>query len=145
MHGTRSSGGCLIIKMLSYQYRDSHHKDKIISWPSYLYNGIPHSCEEHLYIETGPSWLSINVVDTKYSISCIGGANLLCAESCQLDAFIFCIAVIRRKTHVEYTLFLFGVAGPWHQPCSWVGWHQIFKAQKMSGCNMVGPHWPHTQ
>ena len=34
-----SSGGHLIIKMPSYQYRDSHYKDKTVSWPSYLYNG----------------------------------------------------------------------------------------------------------
>ena len=28
---------------LSWQYRDSYHKDKKISWPSYLYNGNRYS------------------------------------------------------------------------------------------------------
>ena len=40
----------LIIKMSSYQY----YKDKTVSWPSYLYNGNPHTWEDRLYIETGP-------------------------------------------------------------------------------------------
>ena len=29
------------VKMSCYQYRDSHYKDKMVSWPSYLYNGNP--------------------------------------------------------------------------------------------------------
>ena len=32
------------IKMPSYQYRDSYHKDKTVSRPSYLYNANPRYC-----------------------------------------------------------------------------------------------------
>ena len=32
-------GGCLNIKMSSYQYRDPHVKDETVSWPSYLKHG----------------------------------------------------------------------------------------------------------
>ena len=31
--------GDYIIKMSSYQYRNSHYKDKIVSWLSHLYYG----------------------------------------------------------------------------------------------------------
>ena len=34
-------GGCLDIKMSSYQYRNSHYKDNTVFRPSYLYNGNP--------------------------------------------------------------------------------------------------------
>ena len=47
-------GACLNIKTSSYQYMNSHYKDKTVSWPSYHYNGNPHICKDHLYIETGP-------------------------------------------------------------------------------------------
>ena len=33
--------GCHNVKMASYQYKDSHHKDKTVSWPSYLYHVNP--------------------------------------------------------------------------------------------------------
>ena len=39
------------IKMWSYQYRDSNDKYKKVSWLSYFYNGVPHTC---LYIEMIP-------------------------------------------------------------------------------------------
>ena len=32
------SGGCFIIKILSYQWRNFHYKDKTVSQPSYLYS-----------------------------------------------------------------------------------------------------------
>ena len=38
-------GGGLNIKMSSYQYRDSHVKDKTVSRPSYLLHGNPHTLE----------------------------------------------------------------------------------------------------
>ena len=47
--------GYLNIMMQSYQYRDSHYKDKMVSWPSYLYNGNLHIRKYGLYIETGPN------------------------------------------------------------------------------------------
>ena len=43
-------------KISSYRYRDSHYKDKMVSWPSYLYNGNLHTWKECLYIEKGPRW-----------------------------------------------------------------------------------------
>ena len=54
---------CLNIKMLSYQYRNSHYKDKTVSWLSYLYNGNIHTWKHRLFIETGPgsiiTWFNI--------------------------------------------------------------------------------------
>ena len=35
--------GWFNIKMPSYQYRNSHCRDKMVLWPSYLYNGIPYT------------------------------------------------------------------------------------------------------
>ena len=37
------SGDSLNIKMLSYQYKDTHVKDKTVSRPSYLQHGNPHT------------------------------------------------------------------------------------------------------
>ena len=37
--------------MSSYQYRDSHYKDKTVSQLSYLHNRNPHTWKDHLYIE----------------------------------------------------------------------------------------------
>ena len=37
------SWGCLNIKMSSYQYRDPHVKDKMVSRPSYFWHGNPHT------------------------------------------------------------------------------------------------------
>ena len=51
---TEMTWGCLIMKVLSYQYRDSHYKDKTVSQHSYLHNGNPHTRKDHVYIETGP-------------------------------------------------------------------------------------------
>ena len=48
-----NSGGFININMLSYPYRHSHYKDKMVSWLSYLYNGNPYT-EEDCLIETGP-------------------------------------------------------------------------------------------
>ena len=42
------------IKMSSYQYRNSHYQDKMVSWPSYLYNGNTHTWKDSLYIEMRP-------------------------------------------------------------------------------------------
>ena len=64
--------GRLIVKMLSYQYSDSHYKDTTlvrssylpvwdshykditVSRPSYIHNGITHAWKNSLYIEMGP-------------------------------------------------------------------------------------------
>ena len=54
-HWCFPQGACLDIKMLFHQYRNSHHKDKTVSRPSYLYHGNHHTWKDHLYIETGPS------------------------------------------------------------------------------------------
>ena len=43
----------LNVKMSSYHYKDTHHKDKTVSRPSYLYNGNPHTWKDCLYTETG--------------------------------------------------------------------------------------------
>ena len=50
----RTTGGRLNIKMPSYQYRDSHDKDKTVSRPSYLYHKNHHTWKDDLYIEAEP-------------------------------------------------------------------------------------------
>ena len=70
------SGSCLNIKILSCHYRDSHHqdyKDKMVSWPSYLYCGNPHTWKDCLYIETGSRYFQVNlwVLDLLW-MSCSG-------------------------------------------------------------------------
>ena len=50
----RNQGPRLNIEMTSYQYRDSHYKDKTVSRQSYLHNGNSHTWKDRLYIETGP-------------------------------------------------------------------------------------------
>ena len=55
---TRSQG-CLNIKMPSYHCRNSHCKDKVILQPSYLYDSIPYTWEDGLYIEMGPGVVSV--------------------------------------------------------------------------------------
>ena len=57
----KQTGSRLNIQMLSYQYKDSHHIDKMVSWPSYLHNGNPYTWKVCLYIETGP-WSHYNLV-----------------------------------------------------------------------------------
>ena len=47
----------LNIKMLTYQYRDSHYKYKAVSQPCYLYNRNAHTWKESLYIEIVPTVL----------------------------------------------------------------------------------------
>ena len=46
--------------MMSKQYRDFHDKDKMVSWPSYLCDWIPHTLKEDLClrIETKPVFCS---------------------------------------------------------------------------------------
>ena len=46
-------GDCLNIKMSSYQYRDSHVKDKTVSRPSFLKQGNLIPGKDGLYIESG--------------------------------------------------------------------------------------------
>ena len=39
-------GGCFNVKMLSHQYKDSHHTDNTVTKLSYLYNGDPHTWKD---------------------------------------------------------------------------------------------------
>ena len=48
------SWGHLNIKRLCYQVKNSHYKDKTVSWLSYLYTGNLHTWKDGLYIETDP-------------------------------------------------------------------------------------------
>ena len=52
--GTKGTRGRLNIKMSSYQYWDSHYKDKTVWRPSHLYNVNPFAWKDGLYIETRP-------------------------------------------------------------------------------------------
>ena len=40
--------------MSSYLYRNSHYKVKVISRPSYIYNGNPDTQKIRLYVAIGP-------------------------------------------------------------------------------------------
>ena len=51
--------------MESHQYSDSHYKDKMVSWPSYLYNGNPYTWKAGLYISMTTGWL--NIIDGLYN------------------------------------------------------------------------------
>ena len=44
----------LDVKTPSYQYRNSHYKDKTVSWLSYLYNEDSHIWKDYLYVEMEP-------------------------------------------------------------------------------------------
>ena len=50
-------GGRLNIKIPSYQYSNSHYKDKAVPRPSYLYTWNTHTWKDGLYIEMGPWFL----------------------------------------------------------------------------------------
>ena len=52
------SGKRFNIKTLSYQYRNSYHKDKMVSWPSYLYNEIHLHGMNVFILEWGPGFLT---------------------------------------------------------------------------------------
>ena len=56
--GPLRSGGHVNIKMLFHQHRDSYHKDKTVSRPSYLYNRNLHTWKDGIYIGTGPRVLT---------------------------------------------------------------------------------------
>ena len=46
-----ASGGCLNVKTSSYQYRDSHYKDKTVWRLCYLYKGNTHNWKDFLYLD----------------------------------------------------------------------------------------------
>ena len=50
------------INMPSYQYRKSHCGDKTILRPSYPKMGFPILVRRHIYIESGPRWLTFLVL-----------------------------------------------------------------------------------
>ena len=41
-------------KMSSYKFRDSQYKDKMVSWPSYLYDINPHSWKHVFTMKQSP-------------------------------------------------------------------------------------------
>ena len=74
----KASGGCLSIRMASYQYRIPIIKVKV-SQPSYLYHGDPHTWKHGLYIETGPrgGWFNIKMACYQYRKSHCGDKTIL--------------------------------------------------------------------
>ena len=51
-----SPGGCFNIKMSYYQYKNSHYKDRTVSWLIFIM-GIPMTWIDSLKIETSPDHL----------------------------------------------------------------------------------------
>ena len=52
-------GTCLDIKISCFRYRNSHYKDKMVSWPSFLYNGNIHTWKDYHYNGREPKRLEI--------------------------------------------------------------------------------------
>ena len=76
-------------KMPSYQYRNSHYKNKTVWRPSYLYNGNIHTWKSCLYIETGLS--QSDLIDSVYfqksrSLWCPNQRPWLPSSTCVLSA-----------------------------------------------------------
>ena len=42
------------IKMPSYQYRNGHYKDTMVSWESFLYNGNTYTCKTRSWYRNDP-------------------------------------------------------------------------------------------
>ena len=64
------SGTHLNMNILSYHYRNSHHQDKAVSWPSsYLYNGNPILGKTIFILRWGPD-LYHNLVIVGLYVSC---------------------------------------------------------------------------
>ena len=59
--------GRLDIKISSYQYRDSHYKDKTVSRPSYLHNENLHTWKDSLYFKTEPYYPQ-SVIDLSFLV-----------------------------------------------------------------------------
>ena len=66
--------GCLSINILAYQHRDTHHKDKMISRPSCLYDRNLLTWKYSVYIAIGP-WPLLVVVklDNQLLVDHVGG------------------------------------------------------------------------
>ena len=62
-------GSCLNIKMPSYQYSNSHYKDKVVSWLSDLYNRNPHTSgwKDSFILIHGPASYPIMASETTIS------------------------------------------------------------------------------
>ena len=50
---------CFSIMTPYFPYKNSHHKDKTVSWLSYLYYGNPHIWKDNLYMEMSPFVTSV--------------------------------------------------------------------------------------
>ena len=85
--GWSPSGGHLIMKTLSYQYRNSNYKDKMVSQPSYLHVN-PCTWKDSLYIETGPGsgdlagWIGLSWPAFLLNLTTCG---MLAAQGCCRD------------------------------------------------------------
>ena len=82
---------CLDVKTLSYQHRDSHYKDKKVSWPSYLHNGNPHTFFRLRGVPDLPvpmhwkySYFPINMYTVHGVVFCCGLVKGLIMDSCVL-------------------------------------------------------------
>ena len=102
------------IMMSSYQYRDSHYKDKRVSRQSYLHNGHPHTSKDRLYVETGPSSLM--------------GPGMCChtlfSHRCQLSASVpLYPSVFSRVQQVIVSIWFYS---KWHG----VVWLQFYRSPR---------------
>ena len=50
----------------SYQHRDFHYQDKIVSWPSYLYDDNPHAWKMDFILKQGPCVWELNVINQEF-------------------------------------------------------------------------------
>ena len=61
----------LNIKMPSHWYRNSHYKDKMVSWLSYLYNGNPYTRKEVFYFALQWCHNERNGVSNHWHLDCL--------------------------------------------------------------------------
>ena len=97
---------------LSYQYiyMDSHYKDKMVSWLSYLYNGDPHTWKDCLYIETGP----LIFWETR-SIPCLLMPSTAPGST---SGIILCVCPVKERQRYNVTSSLIGWVHKQNDPCN---------------------------
>ena len=99
--------GCINIKMPSYQYRNSHNKDKTVPWQSYLYYENYHSGKDCLYIETEPSLLPEQNIMKCFTESVVTKLQWSCIHYFNISPQIFwCLLICFPFSHRCYQYIL---------------------------------------
>ena len=109
----KRSGGCLYIKMSSYQYKESHCGDKTVVRSSYLHNGISYTGKmEYLYwinpqLVTSPSLLHMMVCTDSVSVT---NVYERWAAPCDQQFTLSCVS---KEHHINQLKDVCGLAPQW--------------------------------